>query len=89
MPNSKHLAGLAAVVFCLLAESAVAGPDWSMIERARTAKQAEKTASASGTPVSSKRAYAYGPRAPYSPPYAAKLGGSMPAKAIMAESASH
>lgn len=51
----------------LTAGSAIAGPDWAIIERARAAKQQEKASVAE----SAKRpVYSQGPRAPYTPPVA-------------------
>lgn len=70
MQTPKTFAVLSAIVFSLVAGSAVAGPDWSAIERARAAKQAENAKSAGGADPGSNRAgYTYGPRAPYSPPW--------------------
>lgn len=68
MQTRKTLVAFSTIVFSLVTGSAVAGPDWSTIERARTAKQAEQAESKSGMEASSKRAYFYGPRAPYPPP---------------------
>lgn len=70
MQTPKTLAVLSAIAFSLVAGSAVAGPDWSTIERARAAKQTEKAKIAGGADPGSQRAgYAYGPRAPYIPPW--------------------
>lgn len=41
---SKFLSLLIAVSFGLVAESAVAGPDWQLIEKARTARKLEQPA---------------------------------------------
>lgn len=42
MKSNKIIIALTTVTFVLLAEAAVAGPDWAVIERARAAKQMEQ-----------------------------------------------
>jgi len=39
--NKKLFAALSGVILCVAANSAIAGPDWALIEKARAAKQAE------------------------------------------------
>jgi hypothetical protein len=70
----------------LTAGSAIAGPDWAIIERARAAKQQDK-AGLSGVAESAKRpVYSQGPRAPYTPPVAFTTEAAEPVatKAVIA-----
>jgi len=84
MLTPKSLIALSAIACSLLTGSAVAGPDWSIIERARATKQTEKAEMAGNKRVT----YSYGPRAPYSPPpsppHAAK---PLPAAAVVVDNA--
>lgn len=70
MKTTQTLAAFSAITFSLVMGSAVAGPDWSTIERGRSTKQAELKKSAGGEASSSRQMlYSNSPRAPFSPPY--------------------
>lgn len=73
MKTHQTLAAFSAIAFSLAMGSAVAGPDWSNIERARAAKQAEaEKSTGQANPGTKQVRYSSSPRAPFSPaPYTA------------------
>jgi len=89
MTTPKSLAALAILVSSLAAGSALAGPDWSIIERGRAAKQA---GNAGIPPAADKRAvYSNGPRSPYLQPQSlgANSSGASASKEVVARNAAN
>lgn len=87
MKTHQILATFSAFAFSLAMGTAVAGPDWTSIERARAAKQAEAGKITGQVDSSTKQVrYSNSPRSPFgSVPYTDSSADSSAAKPTVAE----
>lgn len=82
---SKTLTGLTALTLCLLTNSAVAGPDWAAIERARAERKAQAPAKpAVGLAEQKVAPLNHGPRAEFRPARPAQETPAVPAPTSVA-----